>query len=583
VAFTYVTLEAGDGYLLATGDVPATRIRATPLVEMTNGATVVRGQVVIPLLANGTATKPIAATTDPATTPAGNAYRFTVEAAGRTVRSFTAEVPHDAGATVDLSDLVELETVTALAAVTAVDGQANLATYGTVTAGGTALNAAIAALPAAGGTIVIPAGTWTIDTAVLINKSGIILRGVSPGATKLQFDGATIPTAIKMADTTQRYITIQDLNIESTANGVGTAIDASYFVNSQFHRLRIGSSGAAPNRGIDFNVVGTYYNTVRDCRITVAGVGSRCISFDNIANSNWVDNCRLLGDANTTGVYVNAHANTIARVDCETTMAIGVNVGASGHDCTLVSPYLEQVDVGVQLAANVEAFTCLGGIIIDSDVNNIVDNGAKDPAFINTRLQYEPYTSMTARSAAFPQSYPIQTAMAQPPDHGLISWSSDPTLQNTSTVLTAGTVYLTKVYVRNRVTVSNLYWWVASAAVTATAGQNEVGLYDSAGTRVVAANVDGSTTSTGLKTTAVTPTVLTPGWYWVAAVFNAATLPGLLRGNGGAGITTAANIGLTASTLRYATNATAQTTLPATITPASNAATAFAGPWVAIG
>jgi hypothetical protein len=262
-------------------------------------------------------------------------------------------------------------------------------------------------------------------------------------------------------------------------------------VNSQFHRLRIGSSGAAPNRGIDFNVVGTYYNTVRDCRITVAGVGSRCISFDNIANSNWVDNCRLLGDANTTGVYVNAHANTIARVDCETTMAIGVNVGASGHDCTLVSPYLEQVDVGVQLAANVEAFTCLGGIIIDSDVNNIVDNGAKDPAFINTRLQYEPYTSMTARSAAFPQSYPIQTAMAQPPDHGLISWSSDPTLQNTSTVLTAG--------------------------------------------------------------------------------------------NGGAGITTAANIGLTASTLRYATNATAQTTLPATITPASNAATAFAGPWVAIG
>lgn len=463
-----------------------------------------------------------------------------------------------------------------------VTGQVNLAAYGSTSSGGTALNAAMAALPSNGGTIIVPAGTWTINTAVLVNKSGVVIRGVSPGASRLSFNPASVSTAIAMADTTQRYITIQDLSIDSTTSGSGTAIDASYFVNSQFHRLRIGLS-TPPNRGIVFNVVGTYYNTVRDCRIGVAGSGSRCLSFDNIANSNWVDNCRLLGDANTTGVYVNAHANTLAHIDCETTMAIGVDIAATGNDCTLIQPYLEQVDVGVQLASGVEAFTCLGGVIIDSDVNNIVDNGAKDPAFINTRLQYEPYTSFTARSPAFPQSYPIQTGQVQPQDHGLISWSSDPTAQNTSTVLTAGTVYLTKVYVRNRDTVSNIYWWVGSAGVTATAGQNEVGLYSSTGTRVVSANVDASITSTGLKTTAVTPTVLAAGWYWVAMVFNAATPPGLVRGNAGAGITTAQNIGLTASFLRYATNATAQTTLPTPITPASNAATAFAGPWVAIG
>lgn len=462
-----------------------------------------------------------------------------------------------------------------------VAGQVSLAAYGTTSTGGTALNAAIAALPASGGTIIVPAGTWSLDTAVLINKNGVIIRGVGPGVSKLQFNGSVVTTAIAMADTTQRYITIQDLGIDSTVSGAGTAIDASYFVNSQFHRLRIGIS-TPPNKGIIFNVVGTYYNTVRDCRIAVAGSGSRCLSFDNIANSNWVDNVRLLGDANTTGVYVNAHANTITRVDCETTMAIGVDVAATGNDCTLISPYLEQVDVGVQLASGVEAFTCLGGVVIDSDVNNIVDNGAKDPAFINTRLQYEPYTSLTARSPSFPQSYPIQTGTAMPQDHGLISWSSDPTLQNTSTVLTAGTIYLTKLYVRNRATLANIYWWVGSAAVTATAGQNEVGLYDSTGARVVAVNVDAAITSTGLKTTAASAT-LTPGWYWAAGVFNAGTLPGLTRGNGGAGITTAMNIGLTASFLRYATNATSQTSLPSSITPASNAATAFAGPWFAVG
>jgi hypothetical protein len=462
-------------------------------------------------------------------------------------------------------------------------GQLNLAASSTTSTAGTGLNDAIAALPAAGGTIIIPSGTWTIDTAVLINKNGVVLRGISPGATKLQFNGSTIPIAIKMADTTQRYVTIQDLSIESTANGVGTAIDASYFVNSQFHRLRIGSAGVAPNKGIDFNTVGTYYNTVRDCRITVAGVGSRCLSFDNIANSNWVDNVRLFGDANTVGVYVNAHANTLAHIDCETTMAIGVQVEPTGNDCMLIAPYLEQVDVGVQLASGVEAFTCLGGVIIDSDVNNIVDNGAKDPVFINTRLQYEPYTSFTARSPAFPQSYPIQTGQAQPQDHGLISWSSDPTMQNTGTVFTNGTVYLTKVYVRNRATLTNIHWWVATAGVTPTSGQNEVGIYNSSGTRLISANVDASITSTGLKSTAVTSTVLPAGWYWVAFVFNAATPPALMRGNGAAGVTTAMNIGLTASFLRYATNGTVQTVLPATITPSSNAATAFAGPWAAIG
>jgi len=462
-----------------------------------------------------------------------------------------------------------------------VSGQVNLADYGTTSAAGTGLNAAIAALPANGGTIVVPSGTWTIDTAVLVNKNGVILRGIGAGTSKLQFNGSTVTTAIKMADTPQRYITIQDLGIDSTVSGAGTAIDASYFVNSQFLRLRIGIS-TPPNKGIIFNVVGTYYNNVQDCRIAVAGSGSRCLSFDNTANANWVQNVRLLGDANTTGVYVNAHANTIARVDCETTMAIGVDVAATGNDCTLISPYLEQVDVGVQLASGVEAFTCLGGVIIDSDVNNIVDNGAKDPCFINTRLQYEPYTSYTARSPAFPQSYPMQTGTAMPQDHGLISWSSDPTLQNTSTVLTAGTISLTKPYVRNRATLSSIYWWVGSAAVTATAGQNEVGLYDSTGARVVATNVDSAITSTGLKTTSASAT-LVPGWYWAAGVFNAGTLPGLVRGNGGAGITTAENIGLTASTLRYATNATAQTTLPSSITPASNSATAFAGPWFAIG
>lgn len=109
MAFTFVTLDAGGGYYWATGDVAPARLRATPLVPMTNGTTTIATEVVIPIATNGATTKTLAATTDPATTPAGNAYRIVIEAGGRMVQSFIAAIPHNAGSTVNVSDLVELE------------------------------------------------------------------------------------------------------------------------------------------------------------------------------------------------------------------------------------------------------------------------------------------------------------------------------------------------------------------------------------------------------------------------------------------------------------------------------------------
>lgn len=447
---------------------------------------------------------------------------------------------------------------------------------------GTALNEAIAALPSTGGTIVIPAGTWTIDTAVEFTKNGIVIQGVSKSATILQFNGSTISPAFKMTDTTQRHGVMRDLTITSTSSGSGTAIDASYFINSIFENIHMGAAGANPNKGIIFNAIGSYYNVVQDCRITATGSGAQCIAFDNTSNSNMVRNCRLLGDnTNTVMVYVNSHAIRIDRVDIEADGLIGIDVASSGHDCTVTAPYIEAIETGIRLASNVEAFTCVGGIVIDN-TTNITDNGAKDPAFLNTRVQYEPYTSYTARSSAFPQSYPMQTSSDQPQDHALISWTFDPEQVQSGTLLTGGTVYLSKVYVRNRATLANVYWWVTTAGATPTAGQNEVGLYDSTGARVASANVDADISSTGLKTTAMSAT-LTPGWYWVGMVFNASTVPTIGRGTSTTGVGTASNVGLATASLRFATNATAQTSLPATVTPASNVAAGFAGPWAAIG
>jgi hypothetical protein len=172
----------------------------------------------------------------------------------------------------------------------------------------------------------------------------------------------------------------------------------------------------------------------------------------------------------------------------------------------------------------------------------------------------------------------------QPVNHGVAAWAFDPTLSFNSSLLTNGTVYLTKVHISEAVAAVSLYGWVTAVGVTPTAGQNEVGLYNSAGTLLAATNVDADISSTGLKTTTIASQSLTAGsFYWVAMVFNAGTAPTVARATGSAGIATAVNMGLTSGTYRYATNGVGQTALPASITPGSNVATGFAGPWVAAG
>lgn len=172
----------------------------------------------------------------------------------------------------------------------------------------------------------------------------------------------------------------------------------------------------------------------------------------------------------------------------------------------------------------------------------------------------------------------------QPMNQGVLAWAYDPALITNSSAAVGGTVYLTKLHLSDTATATKLYWWVATVAVTPTAGQNEVGIYNSAGTKLASTNVDADTTSTGLKTTTITGQSLTAGqFYWVGMVFNAATPPGIARMAGLSGLGGAVNLGLTAATFRFAINGTAQTALPASITPSSNAAPAFGGPWAAVG
>jgi hypothetical protein len=168
----------------------------------------------------------------------------------------------------------------------------------------------------------------------------------------------------------------------------------------------------------------------------------------------------------------------------------------------------------------------------------------------------------------------------QPADHGLRAWAFDPRFcGTTAAVATSGTLFLSGMFITESFTASALYWGVAAAPTSQTAGQNFVGLYDASGTLLTSVGVDGDTATTGLKTATIN-VALTPGTYWAAFLFNAGTAPQLPRCAGAGGTPSLINVGLSGANQLYASNGTGRTALPASITMASNSAAT--GYWAAI-
>lgn len=170
-----------------------------------------------------------------------------------------------------------------------------------------------------------------------------------------------------------------------------------------------------------------------------------------------------------------------------------------------------------------------------------------------------------------------------PTDQGFISWTYDPAMASNGTNTVSGTVYLARVVLRYSATVSKVMLSIASGAVTVTANQNYVGIYDSTGARqavTAAGSIDSALTSAGVLTaTLSTSPTLAAGQYWVAFVNNATTPAQIGRTSN---LASTPNANLTAANYRFCVNGTAQTSLPASITPASNSLTNSFSMWAAI-
>lgn len=166
-----------------------------------------------------------------------------------------------------------------------------------------------------------------------------------------------------------------------------------------------------------------------------------------------------------------------------------------------------------------------------------------------------------------------ETAGWIPADAGFLAWNFDPILGTTGSAPANNTITLLRINVREAMTVTNVLVWITATGSGLTTNQNFVGLYNSSGTLVgTSADQTAAWGSTGLKTAALVsgPFALSAGFCWVAILPNesAGTVPSFLRAASGTS-NSEMSIGLTVSTARFATNTTG-TSLPSSITPASN-------------
>ena len=165
----------------------------------------------------------------------------------------------------------------------------------------------------------------------------------------------------------------------------------------------------------------------------------------------------------------------------------------------------------------------------------------------------------------------VHTApVPQPSDLGVITWTSDPINAGAGAgALTSGQIFLAAFWIRKTVTIASMAVAIQTAGTTLTSGQNFAGVYNASGTQM-GVTADQTTAwggGVGTYDMALTSSFsATPGLYWAALLSNATTCPNF-RGTTPA--ITLVQIGQSAAQSRVGRFGTAQTTLPASITPAS--------------
>jgi hypothetical protein len=286
-----------------------------------------------------------------------------------------------------------------------------------------------------GRTIYAPYGTYTFSELLTPPvpsggaANGTTIQGAGWG-TVFQFNQAVLPTLIGTNGTTQFKCDIRNLRIENsgTADG-GTAINMNYFIYSVIDNVSVdvGVNGFHCGTGVLCTGGSTFYNEIRSPRISVNGSGAQGIAVTSGAYSNKVDHPRVVvgasGGTGSSGIYVDAHSTTIVHPDVEAAPGNGVFLDTLAHATTIINPFLEGNNVGLQISSGVYCPVIVGGTI-EGNTTNLVDNGAVSPAYLqvwensgisqistlNTLLQQSENPLALAPSGATAETFPRMLA-----------------------------------------------------------------------------------------------------------------------------------------------------------------------------
>ena len=254
----------------------------------------------------------------------------------------------------------------------------------------TAIQAALNATSANGSTVFFPPGIYLITASLVVNNSGTIVMGSGWGS-QIQYDGSVVTTGAINASSATKRVFIRDIRISQTnASHVGTAVDASNFVDGVMEKLLIdggGTSGVAPLIGVQMNASTCHWNVLRECRVNYGGATSRGVSIIGTSHSNTVQDVRFVpqgDDVNSAGVYVaNAHSTTLIHPDVESGAGNGIFLDTAAHGTTIVNGYCDSNNVNLKISSGVIAPTVIGGTYEGGTTANTQDNGAVGPIIMN--------------------------------------------------------------------------------------------------------------------------------------------------------------------------------------------------------
>jgi hypothetical protein len=356
------------------------------------------------------------------------------------------------------------------------------------------------------------------------------------------------------------------MNLAGNAGGGHSNCTGCVFNNTYLHNNYTGSEAASNSYPLfleswdelvfnQLNIEHTecYINDI----IGLSGVSSCVI------NSMHMEEVQLSGSGGIQGyVYLNGSAGQSLVVN-GWTLRYNTMTGATDN------PVIRFGGTG-SMSAIINGFT-EGTDNTISHAHPWVDFGSVAGGYFSARGINSSQTTVPAINSAAGCFYQIGPPNTwTPQDNNLLTASGDPFAVSGSTAPAAGTLYLVKLKITAAITISNL-WFLVATAGSGTSTGSYAGLYSSSGTLLSgSADIGTSLTSSAAFSVALTTAqpLLAGSFVWAAVLVNMPGMPALRNGIGSTG--GPASLNLTAAAARWASNGTGFTALPGTITPASN-------------